>query len=264
MSKAPKINRLIWDIETSPNVAFLWRTGFRLSVGHHNIIQERAIICICYKWEGSKKVHHLEWDEGDDREMLEEFLEVAKQADEMIAHNGDKFDIKWFNTRCLYHGLEPCPQWKTVDTLAIARRRFCFNSNRLDYLGKFLLGEGKSDDGGFDTWRKIIMDNCPKAMRRMVKYCKQDVKLLERVWKLVEPYHKPKTHVGALNGKERWTSPYTGSTNVNKSKTRYTTAGTKQHQMLCKDTGGYYTIPQKIYEDYQDWRRDQKKKKGNT
>jgi predicted PolB exonuclease-like 3'-5' exonuclease len=251
-----KINRLIWDIETSPNIAFLWRAGYRLNVGHHNIISERAVICICYKWEGSKKVHHLEWDNGCDKKMLKEFLEVAKQADELVAHNGDRFDIKWFNTRCLFHGLEPIGDWKTVDTLVIAKRRFCFNSNALDYLGRFLFGSGKCDDGGFDTWKEIVLDNSKKAMRTMVKYCKRDVELLERVWKALEPYHKPKTHVGRLMGRDGWSCPYTGSEDVVKSKTRFTTAGTRQHQMYSKEAKAYYTISEKSYKDYQKWRKE--------
>ena len=139
----PKIRRLICDAETSPNIGFFWRAGFRLSINHDNILHERAIICICYKWEGERTVHSLEWKKGDDKDLLKRFLKVALEADELVAHNGDKFDIKWFNTRCLKHGLEPPPIWKTVDTLVIARRRFYFNSNRLDYLGKYLLDEGK-------------------------------------------------------------------------------------------------------------------------
>jgi len=251
MSK-PKINRLIWDIETSPNVAFLWRTGYKMNVGHHNLLKERAIICICYKWEGSKKTHSIEWDDGCDKQLLIDFLEVAKKADELVAHNGDRFDIKWFNTRCLFHGLEPIGDWKTIDTLKIAKKYFCFNSNRLDYLGRFLVGECKHDDGGFDTWKDIILNNCAKAMKRMVKYCKQDVELLEKVWKQLEPYHKPKTHVGRLNGKDAWTCPWTGSEDVVKSKTRITAAGTRQHQMRSKKTGGYFTISEKAYELYKE------------
>lgn len=246
----PKINRLIWDIETSPNIAFLWRSGYKLNVGPHNILKERAIICICYKWEGSKKVHSLKWDGGDDRQLLVDFLEVAKKADELVAHNGDRFDIKWFNTRCLFHELEPIGDWKTVDTLKIAKKYFSFNSNRLDYLGRFLVGDCKSDDGGFDTWKDIILNDCPVAMKRMVKYCKQDVNLLEQVWKQLEPYHKPKTHVGTLNGTEKWTCPWTGSENVIKSKTRHTAAGTRQHQMQSKETGGYFTISEKSFKEY--------------
>jgi hypothetical protein len=258
-----KINRLIWDIETSPNVGLFWRPGYKVSLSHDNIIQERAIICICWKWEGSRKVEHLEWDKGCDKKLCEDFMEVALQADELVAHNGDKYDIKFFNGRCVAHGLDPSPIWKTVDTLVIARRRFSFNSNRLDYIGKYLFGEGKIQTE-YGMWKDILLENCPKSMKKMVKYCKQDVNLLERVWKKLEPYHRPKTHVGCANGRDKWTSPYTGSENVVKWSTRVTTAGTKQHQMKCNDTGGYFNIPQKVYEDYQDWRKDQKKKQKKS
>jgi hypothetical protein len=249
-----KVKRLIWDIETSPNIAFLWRCGYKLSVGDHNILKERAIICICYKWEGEKKVHSIEWKKGDDKKLLKEFLKVAKQADELVAHNGDRFDIKWFNARCLFHGLEPIGDWKTVDTLKIARKYFSFNSNRLDYLGKFLVGEPKGDDGGFNTWKEICLNNCPAAMRKMVKYCKQDVNLLEKVWKQLEPYHKPRTHAGAVSGEPKWTCPWTGSKDVFKSKTRWTAAGTVQHQMKSKESGGYYTISDQAYQAYRTFR----------
>lgn len=250
-----KINRLIWDIETSPNIAFSWRSGYKLNIPHDNIISERAIICICWKWEGSKKVSHLEWENGCDKKLVRDFLEIMKQADECVAHNGDKFDVKWFNTRVLKHGFTPCPIWKTVDTCVIARRRFYFNSNRLDYLGKYLFGEGKIKTD-FELWKQIVLENCPKAMGKMVRYCKQDVRLLERVWKRLEPYHRPKTHTGVLNGQEKWTCPWTGSTNVKKDKTRVTTAGTRQHQMFSWDRQAYYTISETAYRDYQEWKRN--------
>jgi hypothetical protein len=248
--------RLIWDIETSPNVALTWRVGYKISINHENLIQERAIICICYKWEGEKKVHHLEWDKGCDKKMVEEFLEVAKEADELIAHNGDKFDIKWLNTRILLHDLEPAPIWKTVDTLAIARRRFNFNSNRLDYLGQFLLGHGKIQTD-FGMWRSICLDHCPKAMKKMVRYCKEDVRLLEKVWHRLQPFHTPKSHVGVMGGQDKWTCPWTGSKNVIKSKTRTTSAGTVQHQMQSKEKGGYYTISDTAYKEYMAYRVDE-------
>jgi predicted PolB exonuclease-like 3'-5' exonuclease len=180
--------------------------------------------------------------------MCEAFLEVAKQADELIAHNGDRFDLPWLNARCIYHGLDPSPIMKTVDTLVIARRRFKFNSNRLDYLGKHLIGEGKIETE-FGLW-KDVMKGCKKAMNKMVKYCKKDVELLERVWKRLQPYHTPKTHVGRLNGLDKWTCPFTGSENVIKSKTRVTAAGTRQHQMYSKDANAYYSISERSFKDY--------------
>lgn len=250
-----KINRLIWDIEVSPCIGMFWRPGWRLSIPHDNIIQESAIICICYKWEGSNKVHHLEWDNGDDKAMCEQFIEIANQADELVAHNGDKFDLPWFKGRCLFHELDPTPIYKTVDTLVIARRRFKFNSNRLDYLGQHLCGEGKIHTE-FGLWKDILLDNCPKAMKSMVKYCKQDVNLLEKVWQKLEPYHTPKTHVGRLNGLDKWTCPYTGSQNVQSRGRVITAAGTVKHRMYCPENGRWFNISEKAYEEYREYRKD--------
>ena len=243
------IKRLFWDIETSPNIMFSWRAGYKLNLTHDNIIQERAIICICYKWEGEEEVNSIQWDRGDDRELVKEFSEVAAEADEMVAHNGNKFDLKWFNTRNLIHNLPPIPQYKTVDTLTIARKHFYLNSNRLDYLGKILLREGKINTN-FDLWKRICLDNEPSAMREMVQYCKKDVELLERIWRKLAPYDTPKTHAGVFAGLDRWTCPHCASENVKVSKTRPTPKGIVQKQMQCKDCHRYYTIANKVYKDY--------------
>ena len=96
-----EVKRLIWDVETSPNIGYFWRTGYNLTLNHDNIIQERAIICICWKWEGDSWVYSDAWDDGDDERLVTEFLEVAKEADELVAHNGDKFDLRWLQGRCL-------------------------------------------------------------------------------------------------------------------------------------------------------------------
>jgi hypothetical protein len=246
------MRRLFWDIETSPNIMFSWRCGSKLFLDYQNIIQERAIICICYKWEDKKTVHSLTWDHGDDREMVKEFAEVVKLADEMIAHNGDRFDIKWFNGRNLIHKLPPIPQAKTVDTLKIARRHFYLNSNRLDYLSKILFGEGKIHTE-FNLWKNIVLHNDEKSLAKMVRYCKKDVLLLQRVWEMLRDYEKPATHAAVLktgNSYERWMCPHCASPAVHKSKTRTTAKGILQHQMLCDTCHRYYSIASSVYNLY--------------
>ena len=126
------MKRLFWDIETSPGIFYAWRCSYKARIMPDNMLREPAIICICYKWEGSDEIDSLTWDDGDDTLMVKRFAKIAAQADEMVAHNGDRFDIKWFNTRNLVHGLPPLPHYKTVDTLTIARRHFYLQSNRLD------------------------------------------------------------------------------------------------------------------------------------
>jgi hypothetical protein len=103
-------------------------------------------------------------------------------------------------------------------------------------------------------WRDIMEKNCPKAMADMVKYCEHDVLLLERIYKRMEAYGRPKSNAAVLDGNHRWGCPYCGSTKVRKSKTITTAAGSVQHQMFCRDhdTRRYYTISNLKYKEYQE------------
>ena len=246
------IKRLFWDIETSPNVVLTWRCGYKQTIQPHQLIKERAIICICYKWEGNKKVYSLQWDNGDDTNMLREFSKVIEEADEVVAHNGDNFDLKWFNARCLICGVDPVPLVKTVDTLKIARKHFYFNSNRLDYLGKLMFGNGKTSTD-FDMWKKIALDNDEKALNKMVRYCKHDVVILENVWSKLRDYETPATHAAVNDSgdnRDRWKCAHCGDSNVRKSKTRVTAKGMVQHQMKCNECGRYYSIANRAFDWY--------------
>ncbi len=244
-----KIKRCIWDIETSPNVVLSWRTGYKLSIPPDNIIQEKAIICICWKWEGHKRVFSLTWDKGNDEAMVRKFMLVAAEADELVAHNGDNFDLKWFNTQCLQYGIQPLPEPKTIDTLKIARRRFKLNSNKLDYLAQLLLGKGKHNVP-FETWKKIVLENDPKALVEMVEYCKEDVRILEEVYEKISPFHDVQTHAGVFMGRPKYTCAKCGSYNTRRKKRRVTAKGTEQHSMVCKDCSKYYTISNRSYKDF--------------
>jgi len=252
MTEHSRVRRLYWDIETSPNIGFFWRPGWKVSLSPENIIQERAVICICYKWQGQKKVHHLRWDQGDDLGMIIEFAGILEGADEAVAHNGDKFDMGWYNGRHLIHGLEPIAKTKTVDTYKMAARNFNLNSYKLDYIAKILFGEGKIH-APFDLWKDIVLDDCPKAMKKMIKYCKKDVVLLERVWDKLRAYDPAATHAAVNasgNVKDRWMCPHCASSDVFKSKTVVTAMGMKKHQMKCHGCGRYFTIANNVYNWY--------------
>jgi len=245
----PKVKRLFWDIESLPNIGYFWQSGWRINIPPENIIQERQLCCIGYKWEG-KKAQCLTWDGKSDKQLVIDFCKIAREADELVAHNGDKFDLKWLNTRCLVHGVE-LPEAKTIDTLVIARRRFRFNSNKLDYLAKYLLGEGKIHTS-FDLWVDVCNGD-DKALRKMVDYCKKDVVLLERVWQQIQKFHKPKSHQGVFLKRDNWTCPECGSQDVKTNKTITTTAGSKRFEMLCKDCRRYYRISNAVHNKYNAW-----------
>ncbi len=245
--KVKKFKRLFFDIETSYNVVSTWRVGYKINIGHDNIMKERAIICICWKWEGESKVHSLEWNKGDDKQMLIDFMKVLNTADEVVGQNSDRFDIKWVRTRCIFHGISMFPEYHSVDTLKLAKAGFNFNSNKLDYLGKFLGFGGKMNTGGFNIWQKIIMDNCSKSMKVMVKYCKKDVVLLEKVFNKFKPYIKSKSHIGVALGGNKCSCPECGSKDTVGRGTAIMASGSEKQRLQCQSCGKYFSMLKTAY-----------------
>lgn len=233
-----KIKRLFFDIETSPNIGLFWEPGYNISITHENIVKERAIICIGYKWAGDKKVKVLTWDSNqNDAKMLKEFIPIMNEADELVAHNGTDFDIKWIRTRALKHGIPVMPNYTIQDTIKLSRSRFKFNSNALDYISQFL-SVGKKIGTAYDMWKKVLLNNDRKELKKMVAYCKHDVLLLERVWNKLHTYVAPISNFATHNNH----CPECNSSNIKVNKKRITAAGAKKITFQCNDCGKYHTI----------------------
>lgn len=234
MNLKTKRRRLFFDIETSPNIGLFWQAGYKQRIDYENIITERSVICICYKWEDEKEVHWLTWDKKrNDKVMLQKFIAVANVSDELVAHNGDKFDLPWIRTRCLLHGIEMFPNYTTIDTLKIARQRFRFNSNRLNYIAQYL-GIGSKIKTEFNLWKDVLLNNDRNALGRMVKYCQEDVRLLERVYGKLKDHYPHKTHYGVIFGQDRGSCPECGSEDIIKHKKRVSAGGRVSIQYKCK------------------------------
>ena len=241
------IKRLFFDIETTPNIVYSWRIGWNLTIGMDNIIEERKIICISYKWESSEQIHRLTWDKNKcDKQMLIDFIKVANQADEMIAHNGDRYDIKWIRTRCIFHRVPMFPQYKTLDTLKKAKSGFNFNSNKLDYIAQFLGVGAKIKHSGFDMWKEVMKGN-EKALKEMGEYCDGDIVVLEDVYLTMQSYIKPNTHAGVINGNLKYSCPNCSSESSSLLKNNVTPAGTIKRLMECNDCGTVHEISNSSY-----------------
>jgi len=232
-----KRKRLFFDIETSPNIGFFWQAGYKKNIDYSNIIKERAIICICYKWEDEKEVGFFHWDSKQcDKALLTKFIKIANEADELVGHNGDKFDLSWIRTRCLYHRIDMFPSYTIIDTLKIARGKFKFNSNKLNYIADYL-GVGQKIKTSFDLWREIVLDKDKVAMAKMIAYCKKDVVLLEKVFRELKNHIPSRTHYGVLLGESRGTCPECGSDNLIINQKTTTASGYLRTQYRCKDCG---------------------------
>lgn len=189
----PKI--LVYDIETSLETVAVFSLKYNDFIDPDSIITERHVVCVCWRWLGEKKVHSVSLlddpkrfakDPHDDKYVVETFHKVLSEADVIVAHNGDNFDFRYLKTRMLYHGLPVLPPITSIDTYKVAKQHLLFNSNKLDYLGKFLgFGGKKSTPKGL--WLEVLKGN-RKAIQTMVDYNKRDVILLEEVFLKLRPY----------------------------------------------------------------------------
>lgn len=191
---------LVLDIETKPAQAYVWRAYGEQNIGVEQIIDAGGIICVGYKWLGSKDTFLVsEWEHGK-VEMLREVHNAMSEADAVITYNGDKFDLPKLQGEFLLAGLGPTPPVTSIDVVKSVRK-FGFFVNRLAFIGPFLGVGAKIKHEGFDLWVKVMAGDGP-AQRRMSKYCKQDVKLLEKLYMKVRPFIRNHPHMGNDKGYE--------------------------------------------------------------
>lgn len=229
----PKV--LLFDIETAPNLAYVWGKYEQDVIAFKS---EWYILSVAYKWLGEKEIHCLtiQGRKGNDKILVTKLRELFHQADVVIAHNGDAFDIKKARARFIFHGLKPPSQFATVDTYKVAKRYFNFNSNKLNDLGIYLKVGEKVKHTGFDLWLGCMQDKA-KSWSLLKKYNKQDVALLERVYNKLLPWMDKHPHMALLE--DRKGCPKCGSSEVIKDGIRANSMSIQQ-QWFCKACEGYY------------------------
>jgi DNA polymerase elongation subunit (family B) len=251
-NKKKEFKRLFFDIETSYVKALVWRPGDQY-VPITNIRGRTKIICISYKWQHEDKVQTLTWDKNhSDRKMVETFIKVLGEADEIVAHNGDRFDIKHVRTRAIDLGLLMYTKYRTNDTLKKARRFFNFLSNKLDYIGEFLEVGRKVVHEGMTMWEKVqegTKAEQKEYLDKMVEYCEQDVILLQDAFTLMVPYIDHNTNYAVLSGGAKWQCPECGGKDVKLTHTDTTAMGYIKRHMRCTCKKSYH-ISNRSYQDF--------------
>ena len=237
-----KPKRLFYDIETSYNIVKAWRIGFNINLNMDDIIQERAIITIAYKWEGEEDVTVLSWNKGCDKEIIKDFVKVMAEADELVGHNVDRYDTKFIMARALKHNIPVLPKYQSTDTLKLAKKHFMLNSNKLDYIAQYLGIGHKTKHRGMEMWDDIILRNDPKALEEMIEYNVQDVFLTEQVYHKLMEYSLPKVNHASKQTGDKHTCPQCGSNHAELHKTYISSSGTKTRLMNCLNCSTNFTI----------------------
>jgi hypothetical protein len=238
----PDVRTLLWDIETSPNLGWIWGKW------EQNVIKfdrEWHILSIAWKWLGDKNVQvkglpdypRYKVDTEDDLDLVALAHSLFCEADIVVGHNGKAFDTKKGQSRMFVQGYDPPSPFKEIDTLKVARKYFAFNSNRLDDLCQSIGLGKKLDTGGFETWLGCIRGD-RKAWAQMKQYNAHDVVLLEGLYLRLQPWIAGHPNVATISGRPD-VCPKCGS-DAGMIRRGYTsTSVSRRVSYQCKGCGGY-------------------------
>ena len=239
--KLPKI--LVVDLETAPILGYVWQL-FDQNVALNQIKNDWYILSYAAKWLGSpddeifyqdqRKAKNIE----DDSEMLKGLWKLLDEADFILTQNGKKFDEKKFNARFILNGFKPTSSFRHIDTLQIAKSRFGFTSNKLEYMTSKLCTKYKKLDhakfSGFKLWSECLKGN-KEAWDEMKLYNSYDILSLEELYLKLRPWDKMTPNLNVYHDSED-THCSCGSIEFIKNGFAYTNSS-KVQRYTCKKCG---------------------------
>ncbi len=184
---------LFLDIETAPMLGFVWSLWDN-NVALNQIHKDWHLLSWAAKWKGSKEIMYMDQSDvaniEDDSELCRGMWKLLDEADIIVTQNGKKFDVKKLNARFIHWNMQPPSSYRHIDTLEIAKSKFGFTSNKLEYLASKLTTKKKMTQrkfSGFELWRECLNGN-PKAWAEMSQYNKQDIITLEALYNRLAPW----------------------------------------------------------------------------
>jgi DNA polymerase III epsilon subunit-like protein len=237
---------LILDIETSPMKAYVWKR-WKENISLDQTISEWFMISWSAKWLNSSEImgEVLTSEEAineDDFRIVKSLWLLLDEADIVIAHNGSRFDIPKINSRFIINGFPPPKPYKQIDTLITAKKVFGFSSNKLDALATYFNIPNKIETD-FELWKKSI-EGDKEALSYMLKYNKQDVIILEKVYLKLRPWIYKHPNINSINGIDK--CPFCGSTKATLQDKNYNLQVNSYPLYRCDDCHGFYRGTNKV------------------
>jgi uncharacterized protein YprB with RNaseH-like and TPR domain len=238
---APKT--LFLDIETAPAKGYFW--GHTHETDIIKVIRPAFMLSYAYQWQGKEKIHFKGLPDyplyksnlENDFFLLKDVAALLDEADIVIAHNGDNFDIKVIQGRFIRYSIKPPSPFKQVDTLKQCRNLFKIESNQLNLVAEYLGIGHKIPHTGLELWERWMAGD-PQAWVIMKRYNKHDIYLLKEVFEVIKPFIKNYPNVNLWTGDHGCT--VCGSKHIVKRGFGFKL--TRKYQIWqCRDCGHYHT-----------------------
>lgn len=235
---------LIIDIETAPNIAYVWG-AWKQDIHQKQWIQKSHILSFAAKWLGKDKIVYEENRKKNDRKIVQSMFKLLDEADVVVAHYGKKFDLPTIIGRGVVHGFTPPSPYIVVDTKEVASREFRLVSNSLANLCEEFGLPLKSDHKkfpGFELWLGCLRgDN--EAWQEMKEYNIADVISLEHLYLRLRPYIRNHPNIGRPNEEGSVECPKCSSSAIHFRGYYHTRAGLTYRKYVCTSCGGWARSP---------------------
>lgn len=244
---------LFFDIETTPMRSYVWGR-YKQNIYQPYVLSESYILTYSAKWIDGDDVmfgyiNPEEVAHENDSRIVKELIDLFNEADIVVGHNSDRFDIPIVKTRALYNGIAPPKPFRSYDTLKAVKRNFRFSSNKLNDVCEYLGIGSKHDDGGFETW-KGYMDGDETAINTMVYYNIGDVDLLYNLYMFIRGFDRLHPNVGVYHH-HSFTPicPCCGSENITKTEKFIYTNLSAFEAYHCDDCGKWFRGRKNVIEN---------------
>ena len=212
---------LIWDIEVLPEVVWGYPTRRNNEAIKLRTIKDQSILSVSsawlhdYQFSGEKSIEYkdvisfwnpvakftlnkfgLSWKMHDDKKLCKYIWNLIDEADVIVHHYGDNFDLPKMMARFMYYGMGRPSPVETIDTKKIYSK-IGLPSKKLDEIARYLDIEGKKGSHG-DLWFDMY-NGSEEAREAMKVYNNQDVKVTAEVLLKVFPYVDNHTSLAKYN-----------------------------------------------------------------
>ena len=245
----PKI--LILDIETSPMEIYLWDLKMRGKyIPPQNIKVDWALLSWSAKWLCGSEIYSqvvniTEAKERRDKRIMPRLHDLMDEADIIVGHNVERFDIRKINTRFIINGFLPPSPYQIIDTYKIARKYFLFSSNKMSYLNKQLELRDKLETN-FELWKRCV-NNDKEALEYMEKYNRYDTVATEDMYFIFRPWIKSHPNIGLYMEVDKAVCHVCGSEELTNEGFYFTPCG-KFNALRCGICGSISRERTNIYE----------------
>lgn len=186
----PKV--LFIDIETRLMKVYsfgIWQQTIR----PEQILDDWNILSYSASWLGSDKIIYSDLkgkNISKDKPLAKEIRDLMDEAQIVVAHNGDGFDLPKIMERILCYKIPRPSDYKTIDTKKLLKRHFGFTSNSLSYACQRLGIAQKLKHKkfpGLELWKELEKGN-KSAWKEMEAYNRQDTVCLKELFLRIQSY----------------------------------------------------------------------------